>query len=317
MSTNPVVSPAIEIRGLVKHFGTTVAVDGLDLVVGRDEIVAVLGPNGAGKTTTIDVCSTLIPAGGGTVRVAGYDVSREPAAVRQRISVTGQFAALDDELTGTENVELFGRLLGLGRSESRRRASELLERFSLADAAGRRVKTYSGGMRRRLDLAVSIVRPPEVLFLDEPTTGLDPRSRAELWDIVRDLNEDGTSILLTTQYLEEADRLAHRIVVIDHGRVVAEGTAEALKERVGGSVIEVTPIDPAIPGPVRDALAGLGQVVVEAETGVVAVKVADGVDVLAVARSLDAAGVAVSELGTRRPSLDEVFLALTGTGVDA
>jgi len=317
VSTNPVVSPAIEIRGLVKRFGATVAVDGLDLVVGRDEIVAVLGPNGAGKTTTIDVCSTLIPAGGGTVRVAGYDVSREPAAVRQRISVTGQFAALDDELTGTENVELFGRLLGLGRSESRRRASELLERFSLADAAGRRVKTYSGGMRRRLDLAVSIVRPPEVLFLDEPTTGLDPRSRAELWDIVRDLNEDGTSILLTTQYLEEADRLAHRIVVIDHGRVVAEGTAEALKERVGGSVIEVTPIDPAIPGPVCDALAGLGQVVVEAETGVVAVKVADGVDVLAVARSLDAAGVAVSELGTRRPSLDEVFLALTGTGVDA
>ena len=293
------------------------AVDGLDLVVGRDEIVAVLGPNGAGKTTTIDVCSTLIPAGGGTVPRRRLRRSREPAAVRQRISVTGQFAALDDELTGTENVELFGRLLGLGRSESRRRASELLERFSLADAAGRRVKTYSGGMRRRLDLAVSIVRPPEVLFLDEPTTGLDPAAGPSCGTSSADLNEDGTSILLTTQYLEEADRLAHRIVVIDHGRVVAEGTAEALKERVGGSVIEVTPIDPAIPGPVHDALAGLGQVVVEAETGVVAVKVADGVDVLAVARSLDAAGVAVSELGTRRPSLDEVFLALTGTGVDA
>ncbi|GAA2010234.1 ATP-binding cassette domain-containing protein [Microbacterium ulmi] len=283
---------AIAVRGLRKSFGRQTVLDGLDLEVAAGEIFALLGPNGAGKTTTINVLTTLARPDSGTATVAGVDVARRPDEVKRRISLTGQSAAVDDVLTGFENLDMLGRLSGLPARASRVRAGELLERFQLTDAASRRVRTYSGGMRRRLDLALSFVVAPEVLFLDEPTTGLDTRSRRELWDVIRSLAESGTTVFLTTQYLEEADQLADRIAVLDGGRVVATGTAAQLKARIGGDTVELH--DPH------------GELVREVPT--------DG-SVSGLRRALDV----LDESGAhgvvtlRRPSLDDVFLALTST----
>lgn len=298
----------ITMSGIEKRFGDVRALAGLDLAVAEGELVGLLGPNGAGKTTTINVLTTLAGADAGRCTVGGIDVARDPDAVRAMIGLTGQFAALDDVLTGRESLVLFARLLKLGRDPARRRADELLERFDLVEAAGRRVGTYSGGMRRRLDLAVSMLAEPPVLFLDEPTTGLDPRSRQSLWEVVRSLRERGVTILLTTQYLEEADQLADRIVVVDHGRVIAEGTPAALKAKVGGAVLDV-----AIPGAGdrRRAVADLGGFD-EAADGRVSFPADDPAEVLTVAARLAGAGVVVDDVTIRRPSLDDVFFALTG-----
>lgn len=282
--------PAIEVRGLRKSFGAQVVLDDLDLVVQRGEIFALLGPNGAGKTTTINVLTTLTRPDGGSALVAGVDVLRNPGDVKRRISLTGQAAAVDDVLTGSENVAMLARLSGLSSRAARRRAAELLERFDLTDAANRRAGAYSGGMRRRLDLALSFVVTPEVLFLDEPTTGLDTRSRRELWDVIRSLSEAGTTVFLTTQYLEEADQLADRIAVLDGGRVVALGTASQLKARVGGDTVEL-----------HDAH---GDLLREVPTDGTVADLRRALDVL------DEAG-AEGIVSLRRPSLDDVFLALT------
>jgi ABC-2 type transport system ATP-binding protein len=282
--------PAIDVRGLRKSFGQQVVLDGLDLTVRRGEVFALLGPNGAGKTTTINVLTTLARPDEGTATVAGIDVVRDPAAVKQRISLTGQSAAVDDVLTGAENVVMLGRLSGLPSREAKRRAAELLERFDLADAATKRVGAYSGGMRRRLDLALSFVVTPEVLFLDEPTTGLDTRSRRELWDVIRSLAAAGTTVFLTTQYLEEADQLADRIAVLDGGRVVATGTAAQLKARVGGDTVEL-----------HDSH---GDLLREVPTDGTVSDLRRALDVL------DESG-AEGVVSLRRPSLDDVFLALT------
>jgi len=302
----------IELVGVRKRFGELEALAGLDVSVAPGELVGLLGPNGAGKTTAINVLATLLAPDDGMARVGGVDVTADPDAVRSMIGLTGQFAALDDILTGRENLELFGRLLKLGGSPARRRAAELLERFDLADAADRRVGDYSGGMRRRLDLAVSMLADPAVLFLDEPTTGLDPRSRQALWDVVRDLAARGVTILLTTQYLEEADQLADRIVVIDHGTVIAEGTAAQLKTRVGGAVVEVSI-------PQEDDRRRARAVVVslsEDAAGRLTAPAEDPAAVLDVAARLAAAGVVVDDIAIRRPSLDDVFLSLTGHAAD-
>ncbi|GAA5088923.1 daunorubicin resistance protein DrrA family ABC transporter ATP-binding protein [Microbacterium yannicii] len=282
--------PVIVVEGLRKTFGRQRVLDGLDLEVARGEVFALLGPNGAGKTTTINILTTLVHPDAGTATVAGIDVAREPEQVKRRISLTGQAAAVDDVLTGTENVVMMGRLSGLPRRPARHRAAELLARFGLTDAASRRVGTYSGGMRRRLDLALSFVVAPEVLFLDEPTTGLDTRSRRELWDVIRSLAEAGTTVFLTTQYLEEADQLADRIAVLDGGRIVATGTAAQLKSRVGGDTVEL-----------HDAH---GDLVHEVAT--------DG-SVTGLRRALDVLDESGAEgvVTLRRPSLDDVFLALT------
>src|SRR6266852_5696283 len=231
--------PAVRVEGVVKRFGATVALDGAGLEVPAGMVFGLLGPNGAGKTTLVRVLATLLAPDAGRAEVLGHDVAREPAAVRELLGLTGQFAAVDELLTGRENLQMFGRLFGLSPAEARRRAVEMLARFDLADAADRPARTYSGGMRRRLDLASSLLTRPRILFLDEPTTGLDPRSRNEIWGIVRELVRDGTTVLLTTQYLEEADQLADRIAVIDHGRVIAQGTGNELKDRVGGQILEV------------------------------------------------------------------------------
>ena len=305
--------PLIEAEGLRKVYGDKVAVDRVDLEVPAGRILGVLGPNGAGKSTTVRMLTTMTSPDAGTGRVAGFDVAREAAAVRRVIGVTGQDASLDELLTGTQNLVLVGELSCLSRQQARVRATELLERFELADAAGRMVKTYSGGMRRRLDLAASLVTRPPVLFLDEPTTGLDPTSRQRMWDIMRGLVADGTTVMLTTQYLDEADALADRISVIDHGTVIAEGTARELKARVGGDQLEITisAPHPAAAGTLA-ALAN-GPVVeldggrrlrapVEARTGLAT----------AVIRALDGAGIAVDDLEIHHPSLDDVFFALTG-----
>src|SRR5690242_1187120 len=232
-------APAVRVAGVVKRFGSTTALAGVDLEVPEGMVFGLLGPNGAGKTTLVRILATLLQPDGGRAELLGLDVAAEPSRVREQLALTGQFAAVDELLTGRENLEMFGRLFRLSRTEAARRASELLQRFELTDAADRNAKTYSGGMRRRLDLASSMLTQPRVLFLDEPTTGLDPRSRNEIWDIVRDLRREGTTILLTTQYLEEADQLADKIAVIDHGRVIAEGTGNELKDRVGGQILEV------------------------------------------------------------------------------
>jgi ABC-2 type transport system ATP-binding protein len=308
--------PGILVEGLTKSFGDVHALRGIDLVVPRGTVLGVLGPNGAGKTTAVRILTTLLLPDKGRALVGGRDVVRQAAAVRRSIGLSGQSAAIQEELTGRENLELIGRLFHLSKPESRIRAAQLLEQFDLVDAANRPAKTYSGGMQRRLDLAASLVGRPQVLFLDEPTTGLDPRSRLGMWDIIRSLVEGGTTLLLTTQYLDEADELADEIVVIDHGLVIAAGTSEELKSRVGGDVLEFTVPDRNRLSDAVSAIAmvGEGERHADKETGVVSVGVGGrGSDALIDAvRALDAAGLQTRGLALRRPSLDDVFLALTG-----
>jgi ABC-2 type transport system ATP-binding protein len=307
--------PAILAEGLRKSYGKTLALDGLDLRVDEGTILGLLGPNGAGKTTAVRIFTTLLKPAAGRAEVAGLDVVRQADELRSRIGLTGQYAAVDEYLTGRENLEMVGRLYHLPKKVARRRADELLERFDLVDAASRLVKTYSGGMRRRLDLSASLVFSPPVLFLDEPTTGLDPRSRLAMWDIIGELVSGGTTLLLTTQYLDEADRLADRITVVGAGRVIAEGTSSELKAQVGGERLEV--IVERGDG-LHDAARVLerhahGDVRVDAGRRYVGATVAGGAGLLAaVVRDLDAAGVLVEELGLHRPTLDDVFLTLTG-----
>ncbi|HEY5016580.1 MAG TPA: ATP-binding cassette domain-containing protein, partial [Streptosporangiaceae bacterium] len=298
------------------HYGTVKALDGVSFEVPRGTVLGLLGPNGAGKTTAVRILTTLLQPDGGRALVEGRDVVRQAPAVRRLIGLSGQSAAIQEELTGRENLELIGRLYHLKRADTRTRAAELLAQFDLTDAAHRPAKTYSGGMQRRLDLAASLVGRPRVLFLDEPTTGLDPRSRLGMWDIIRSLVADGTTLLLTTQYLDEADELADEIVVIDHGLVIAAGTAEELKGRVGGDVLEFSVPDRAR---IKDAVAAIAEVGesephVDEETGVISVGVGGrGSDALIEAvRALDTVGVQTKGLALRRPSLDDVFLALTG-----
>jgi ABC-2 type transport system ATP-binding protein len=309
--------PAIWAEGLQKSYGKTRALDGLDLSVEEGTVLGLLGPNGAGKTTAVRILTTLLIPDAGRAEVAGLDVVRQADELRALIGLTGQYAAVDEYLTGRENLEMVGRLYHLSRKQARGRADELLERFDLVDAATRLVKTYSGGMRRRLDLAASLVFSPPVLFLDEPTTGLDPRSRITMWDIIGELVSGGTTLLLTTQYLDEADRLADRIAVVDAGRVIAEGTSAELKARVGGETLEVTMAGGDGLGEAASVLEryahGDGGVRVDAERRYVGTTVAGGPGLLAaVVRDFDAAGVEVEELGLHRPTLDDVFLTLTG-----
>ncbi|MGW0774471.1 ATP-binding cassette domain-containing protein [Streptomyces sp. NPDC002835] len=303
---------AIQAEGLAKRFKETEALAGVDLAARTGSVLGLLGPNGAGKTTAVRIFATLLTPDAGRATVAGHDVVREAGAVRSLIGLTGQYAAVDENLTGTENLLLIGRLLGLPRREARARAAELLERFGLSDAAGRAVKTYSGGMRRRLDLAASLVGRPSILFLDEPTTGLDPHSRGELWDMLRALIADGATALLTTQYLNEADRLADDIVVIDKGRVIAEGTPDALKSEVGGQVLQVRPVAAGDLARTRALVEETAGQQTQTEGESVTVPVKDAELMPAVVRRLDREGIAVGELTLRRSSLDEVFLALTG-----
>jgi ABC-2 type transport system ATP-binding protein len=308
--------PAILVEGLVKSFGEVHALRGIDLSVPRGTVLGVLGPNGAGKTTAVRILTTLLIPDEGRALVEGRDVVREAAAVRRLIGLAGQSAAIQEELTGRENLELIGRLYHLSKADSRAKASELLEEFDLTEAAGRQAKTYSGGMQRRLDLAASLVGNPAVLFLDEPTTGLDPRSRLGRWEIIRSLVAGGTTLLLTTQYLDEADELADEIVVIDHGLVIAAGTAEELKTRVGGDVLEFTVLDRSTVPAAMAAIAKVGESEphLDEETGQVRVGVGGrGSDALVDGvRELDGAGIQARGLALRRPSLDDVFLALTG-----
>ncbi|BCJ52601.1 daunorubicin resistance protein DrrA family ABC transporter ATP-binding protein [Actinoplanes sp. NBRC 14428] len=304
----------IEAEGLVKRFGSTTALRGVDLAVRRGTVLGVLGPNGAGKTTAVRILSTLLVPDAGHARISGFDVVRQAERVRQAIGLTGQYASVDEDLTGRQNLELFGTLLDLGRAGSRARAVELLEWFGLTDAADRPAKTYSGGMRRRLDLAASLVGSPDVIFLDEPTTGLDPAKREDMWEVVRTLVAEGATVLLTTQYLEEADALADEITVIDQGRVIAHDTPEGLKRIVGGQTLEVRPDDPADLGRAAAILSGVssGAAADEIRKGVLAVPVAGDAALTEVVARLAGAGIAVTELSLHLPSLDEVFFTLTG-----
>ena len=307
-------SYAIEAEGLQKSFGETKALKGVDLFAKPGTVHAVLGPNGAGKTTSVRILATLIKADAGTARIGGYDVARQAEKVRATIGLTGQYASVDEDLTGMENMELIGRLLDLSKRDARARAAELLEWFDLTEAAKRPAKTYSGGMRRRLDLAASLVGSPDVIFLDEPTTGLDPAKREDMWDVVRSLVTAGSTVLLTTQYLEEADALADEITVIDHGRVIAHDTPEGLKRVVGGQTLEVRPADPAQLGRTAAILSEVssGAPADEIRKGMLAVPVADDAAMTEAVARLAAAGVAVTELALHLPSLDEVFFTLTG-----
>jgi ABC-2 type transport system ATP-binding protein len=304
---------AIETSGLVKDFGELRAVDGVDLSVRRGSVYGVLGPNGAGKTTTIRVLATLLRPDDGSARVLGHDVVAEAEEVRSKVSLTGQLASMDDDLTGRENLTLIGRLLGLRRAGARRRAAELLDAFGIADAAGRLVKNYSGGMRRRLDIAASLVVTPELLFLDEPTTGLDPRSRNLVWDIVRALAAEGATVLLCTQYLDEADQLADGIAVIDHGRVIAEGTPSQLKASVGSGVLHVRLLDPAQrPEAEQILVRDLGGVHLEPDPAALSCTCPDTGRASEAVAALTRAGIGIAAFSLGQPSLDEVFLALTG-----
>jgi ABC-2 type transport system ATP-binding protein len=307
---------AIEVRGLAKRFKDVTALDGLDLQVQAGTVFGLLGPNGAGKTTLVRIVATLLAPDAGHVEVLGHDVVSEPLAVRRRIGLAGQFAAVDGELTGRENVEMIGRLYRLSGAEARRRASEVLERFGLVDAADRRVATYSGGMRRRLDLAAGLIGRPPVVLLDEPTAGLDPRSRQELWNVVEELRLEGTTVLLTTQYLEEADRLAQQIAVVDHGRIAAQGTAAQLKATIGGNVLIVRLADPSDLADASAALAdlGAGEQSPEREraAGEIRLAVTDPAASAQALRRLDARQLAIASIELQQPSLDDVFLALTG-----
>ena len=310
---NPVA--AIAIDGLRKSFGEVVALDGLDLTVEPGTVFGLLGPNGAGKTTLVRIVATLLDPDAGRVAVLGHDALREPLAVRRRIGLAGQFAAVDGELTGRENVEMFARLYRMPRAEARRRAGEVLERFGLVDAADRRVAAYSGGMRRRLDLAAGLIARPPVVLLDEPTGGLDPRSRQELWSVVDELRREGTTVLLTTQYLDEADRLAQRIAVVDRGRIAAEGTASQLKAMIGGSVLSVRLAHAAEIPDATAALASLGGPEpprVDTADGEIRLPVPDPAISAEALRRLDARQLTIAAIELRQPSLDDVFLALTG-----
>jgi oleandomycin transport system ATP-binding protein len=308
---------AIEAEGLVKRFGTTTALAGVDLAARKGTVLGVLGPNGAGKTTAVRILATLLQADSGTARVSGYDVVRDAQKVRQNIGLTGQYASVDEDLTGTQNLVLIGQLLDLPTSEARARAQELLEWFDLTEAAGRMAKTYSGGMRRRLDLAASLVGRPAVVFLDEPTTGLDPGKREDMWDVIRDLVADGSTVLLTTQYLDEADALADEITDIDHGRVIAHDTPDGLKRIVGGQALEVRPADPARLDDVRAILGEIASSTpVSPARGVLSVPVDGDAALASAVHRLSAAGIAVTELSLHLPSLDEVFFTLTGRHTD-
>jgi ABC-2 type transport system ATP-binding protein len=310
---------AIEVRGVGKRFGEVVALDGLDLTVPAGTVFGLLGPNGAGKTTLVRILATLLAPSSGRAAVLGYDVEHEPLAVRRRIGLAGQFAAVDEELTGRENVEMIARLYRLTTSEARRRSAEVIERFELVDAADRRVSTYSGGMRRRLDLAAGLIGRPPVVLLDEPSTGLDPRSRQELWRIVDELRRDGTTVLLTTQYLEEADRLAQRIAVVDRGRIAAEGTAAELKAAIGSTILTVRLVDRAAAHDAAAALAGLGAADQphidyqrELASGEIRLAVEDPGASAEAVRRLDARQLAIASVELHQPTLDDVFMTLTG-----
>jgi oleandomycin transport system ATP-binding protein len=308
------MSHAIQAEGLVKHFGDTKALDGVDLEVPFGQVVGVLGPNGAGKTTAVRILATLMKPDAGRATVGGFDVVTDPVRVRSLIGLTGQYASVDEDLNGIENLVLIGRLYGHSRAQAKTRAAELIERFELTAAAKRPIRTYSGGMRRRIDLAASLVGRPEVLYLDEPTTGLDPHARNEVWDVVRGLVAEGATVLLTTQYLEEADQLADKITVFDHGRVVADGRADELKRRVGGQTLQVRPTQLSDMDAVNRILGDLSGVrpTRDDTTGLVTAPVNDPVLLSTLVRKLDEAGITADELALRLPSLDEVFLALTG-----
>jgi len=309
---------AIEARGLVKSYGDVRALDGVDLTAPTGTVLGLLGPNGAGKTTAVRILTTLLPADGGSARVAGLDVAAEAPQLRRRIGLAGQYAAVDENLTGFENLQMVGQLYHLPKGEPKARAAELLERFDLADAGGRLVRTYSGGMRRRLDLAAALVARPPVIFLDEPTTGLDPRSRISLWETIEGRVAEGTTVLLTTQYLDEADRLADRISVIDHGRVIAEGSSDELKDQVGGESLEVTLESAADALAATAALDGVASLRPEVDGPVLRVPVADRKGTIAAAvQRLNDAGVGIDDIAMRRPTLDDVFLKLTGHAAEA
>ncbi|MFE2633634.1 ATP-binding cassette domain-containing protein [Streptomyces scopuliridis] len=311
---------AVEVRGLVKHYGGpqgTRALDGVDLDVREGTVLGVLGPNGAGKTTLVRILSTLVQPDAGTAMVAGYDVLRQPRQLRRRIGLTGQYASVDEKLSGWENLYMIGRLLDLSRKDARRRADELLERFSLTEAAKKPAMQYSGGMRRRLDLAASMIGQPAVLYLDEPTTGLDPRTRNEVWDEVQRMVAEGATVLLTTQYMEEAEQLASELTVIDRGRVIANGKVDELKAKVGGRTLQIRPTDPAqLPAMARaiaetglDGLAGTQAV---PDEGLLYVPILSDEQLTAVVGLLGERGFGIAHIGTHLPSLDEVFLAITG-----
>jgi oleandomycin transport system ATP-binding protein len=316
-NTPEAANSAVTVRGLVKHYGETKALDGVDLDVREGTVMGVLGPNGAGKTTLVRILSTLITPDSGQAHVAGYDVVRQPRQLRRVIGLTGQYASVDEKLPGWENLYMIGRLLDLSRKDARARADELLERFSLTEAGKRPAATYSGGMRRRLDLAASMIGHPAVLYLDEPTTGLDPRTRNEVWDEVKRMVGEGVTVLLTTQYMEEAEQLASELTVVDRGKVIAKGGIEELKAKVGGRTLRVRPVDPSQLRPLAGFLdemgiTGLANSTVDTRSGAVLVPILSDEQLTAVVGAVTARGITIASITTELPSLDEVFLSLTG-----